>query len=122
MKNEVDACISSLTKLRDQIAQLDDIKSELDGAKSDLTAVKADLKTAKEELVKAQSGISVSQMKNVKEYEEAVFEKRKTYEGLMGEIESAKIKLAEIEANTNSAKIHYSEIIASLESLRKKIA
>jgi predicted nucleic acid-binding Zn-ribbon protein len=117
----VTEAIDKLTELKEQIADLGSIKTEHNKAKHDLKAAKAELVTAQADLKSATSGLTLVQVKNLKEFEENIFNKRKELEALIASTATAQAYLADLTAEVRAAEARHSAIEASIDSLRKKI-
>lgn len=103
-----------------ELRKIDEIKSAHGKAINDLKDTNSALDLAKKALADTKSGLTAQQLKNIRDYEENVFEKRKELESLLTQIDAGKAQHAEIQVNIANAQQMHSQIQASIESLRRK--
>lgn len=113
--------MNKLTEFKDHIVALGDVKDAHEAAKNELDTLTKTLTDTKAELAKAQAGMSISQLKNLKEHEEAIFTKRKELEGLLISVSETKSTLDDMLSQVATSSQRHSQIEASIESLRKRL-
>jgi predicted nucleic acid-binding Zn-ribbon protein len=104
-------------------ASLDELGPVADGhadAVAELKATNEALAEAKAALAEAKSELAKVEAKNNREYQQAIFDRRKELEAVTTAIDTAKAKHAELTVQINHAQYQQHQIEASIESLRKR--
>jgi predicted nucleic acid-binding Zn-ribbon protein len=120
MINDLDQIIELAPSLA---ASLDDLGPVADGhanAVAQLAATNAELEQARSALTAAKAELAQVTAKNKREYDEAIFNRRKQLEAVTADIDTAKQRHAELTVQINNARYHQNQIEASIESLRKR--
>jgi chromosome segregation ATPase len=122
MQDKIDSLVADLTELKGKLDELGDLNAAYNAAEHELNDVKAELEAVKTELESGKAGLSTAQVKNQKEHEEAIYNRRKELEALDGKIEKAQAQLGDLNAHINSATTLHQQIENSLNSMRAKFA
>jgi predicted nucleic acid-binding Zn-ribbon protein len=104
-------------------ASLDDLGPVADGhadAVAQLKATNEALAEAKSALTAAKSELAAVTAKNKREYDQAIFDRRKQLEAVTAAIDKAKGEHADLTARINHALFHQAQIEASIVNLRKR--
>lgn len=120
MQAVIDDLISRLSEFKSHIVALDDVKAEHSQLSAELETLQATLEATKEELTSAQTGLADAQVKNLKRYNEDIFNKNKELESLTQATANAKARFDTINVEIAGATKQHQEIEASLENLKKK--
>lgn len=121
MKAQIDALIDSLTELRDANHDLDAVKAEHAEKSADLATLNETLAATKADLESAQTGLNAVQVKNLKKYNEDIFNKGKELEALNTAVRDAKNRLDSLNVEVKSAADKHDQIEASIASLRQRL-
>jgi phage shock protein A len=121
MQQMIDDLIKHLSEFKEYAVSLDDIEKQHTFAKNELASTSSLLDSTKAELSMAKSGLSVAQLSNLKEHEQAIFNLRKEHEGLTVQVDAAKEKLATATTEADSAAQRHKDIEASIQSLRSRL-
>ena len=121
MQAELDDLIAKLSEFRKHSAVIDDIKAMQAKVSSELAATNAALDAAKGELASAHSGLSTTQVKNLRTHDEAIFNKAQKLKDLTARVAEEQTKLDAIITKVDAAYARHKHIEESLVSLRRHL-
>jgi predicted nucleic acid-binding Zn-ribbon protein len=105
-------------------ASLDELGPVADGnanAVAELKATNEALAQAKEALATTKAELAKVEAKNKRDYDQAIFDRRKELEAMTAAIDKAKGEHADLTAQINHAQRRQQEIENSIVSLRKRV-
>jgi predicted nucleic acid-binding Zn-ribbon protein len=120
MINTLDQLIELAPSLQAQLEELGPVSDGHEDAVAELKATNAALAEAKSALTEAKAELAKIEAKNNREYQQAIFDRRKELEAATAAIDKAKAEHAGLTVQINHARYHQAQIEASIESLRKR--
>jgi len=111
--------IDHLTAVEDLLIKLGPIEDACEKAAEELEATELALKETKKELADANSGLTKMHLKNLRDYEESIFDKSQQAKVLDAKIATAQTQLDTLSIEINSAATRHQQIEDSITSLRK---
>jgi predicted nucleic acid-binding Zn-ribbon protein len=121
MITTLDQIIELAPSLQAQLEELGPVHDGHEDAVAELKATNSALAEAKAALAEAKAELAKVQAKNDREYQQAIFDRRKELEAVTTAIGTAKNTHAELTVQINNAQYHQAQIEASIESLRKRV-
>jgi predicted nucleic acid-binding Zn-ribbon protein len=121
MITTLDQLIELAPSLQAQLEELGPVASGHEDAVAELKATNTALAEAKSALTAAKSELAKVEAKNNREYQQAIFDRRKELEAVTDAIDKAKAEHAGLTVQINNAQYHQAQIEASIESLRKRV-
>lgn len=117
----IDDTISHLVAARDHLAKLGKLEEAHAKSSAEFESHKAELSRVQGELENAKSGLSQAQVKNLRDYEEAVFTKSQQVKDLDAKIALALAQLNSVNVHLTSAATRHKQIEDSIASLRARL-
>jgi predicted nucleic acid-binding Zn-ribbon protein len=121
MINTLDQLIELAPSLQAQLEDLGPVASGHADAVAELKATNTALAEAKSALAAVKSELAKVEAKNTREYQQAIFDRRKELEAVTAAIDKAKGEHAGLTVQINHAQYQQHQIEASIESLRKRV-
>lgn len=120
-----------MTVLHDAIAELSKAQKHLDKlgpledacakAEEKLETMRLEIEETNKELSNAKAGLSASHVKNLRDYEEAIFSKSQQAKTLDARIASLQQRHDTLSVEVSSAETRHQQIADSISALRKQI-
>jgi len=120
MRTTIDELIAKLTEFRKANADLATTQAQHDALSEQVSTLQESLSTARADLASAQSGLSAHQAKNLKKFQEDIFNRTKELEGLNASVRDARTRLDTVNIDIESATAKHRQIEDSLTNLRKQ--
>lgn len=117
----IDTVIDQLNEVKDLLVQLGPLEDAYNKAKADYDTAKSSLEDIQKELTNAKSGLSLAQMKNLRDYEEAIFNKSQEVKTLETKTAVAQATFDTVNVQVAAATAKHQQIEDSITSLRMKI-
>jgi predicted nucleic acid-binding Zn-ribbon protein len=115
-----DNLLEQAPALRDELLKYDTVTDAKAKAEADLEAVTEALAAARTELDATKSELAKAQAKNDRDYQQAIFDRRKELETVTAAIDAAKSQHTELSNEIAHAQAQHAAIEASIESLRRR--
>jgi phage shock protein A len=113
--------INTLTAAEEFLNELGPLEDAHDKAAAELTLVESSLAETKKELADAKAGLALVHIKNLRDYEETVFNKAQQSKDLDGKIAEQQSQLDTLRVEVAASAAQHKQIEDSINSLRKKI-
>lgn len=122
MQDKIESIVAGLTELKTKLDELGDLNEAYNKAEEELQQVRGDLNSVRVQLESGKAGLSAAQMKNLKDHETAVYDKRKELEALTERVKNAQGVLGDLQAQINSASGLHEQIEKSITAMRARFA
>jgi len=122
MEDQIKELIEALKEALPLLPQLDDLKSIKEGYESDVTAAKNELLGLKAQLETANGALSKAQLIAQQDHDKSIYEKQQELKSVAARVTDATTKLSDLNAQVASKQSLHDQLVASLESLKKKFA
>ena len=122
MKELIQNTAELLTDIHANLDKLDGLDEAVANAEARLRVANTSLAEVIESLESKKGYLDSNRVAALAEHDSMMFEKTKALRQLSAEIETAKNDLADLHANIRAASAQHDHILASLDSLRKKLA
>jgi chromosome segregation ATPase len=113
--------IDHLTAAEELLDKLGPLEDAHDKAADELAQVEQSLAETKKELTDAKAGLSLAQVKILRDYEETVFDRSQQIKDLDSKIAEQQTKLQTLLVEVSSANARHQQIEDSINSLRQRI-
>jgi predicted nucleic acid-binding Zn-ribbon protein len=115
-----DDLLKQAPALRDELRKYDTVTDAEAEANEALAATTEALTAARIALAETKSELGKAQAKNQRDYQQAIFDRRKELETVTAAVEDAKNKHKALTNQTAHVQARHAEIEASIESLRRR--
>ena len=121
MREKVEEAIAALNSLSSDLGELEKTNEVLKDTKAQMTTDTKALAEIKSNLEKGKSLLTAAQEEAVKNYDRDIFEKGKALTSLNESVEKVVAELNELNVKVKNARDEHNQVIASMESLRKRL-
>lgn len=122
MEDLIDELIEKLTAAKPLIPKLTTLETTKSGIEADIASGQATLKDLQLKLTDANAGLTKAQVVAQKEVAEAIYAKQQELKSIAARVEEGVKKLSDLNAQVSSKQALHDQLVASLESLKKKLA
>ena len=122
MHDKIDAAIVALQALKTDSEKFEDVGARLKSAETKLAATTKAQSEADTQLQKKMGLLDAERERARKANDEEMFEKTKELRTLNGQVHETTEQLKALRVEVQSARTEYDQILASMESLRKRLA
>lgn len=112
--------ITHLQEVEQLLVELGPLNEAHDKASARTETVQSALDSLEKELSDARSGLTVAQAKNLRDYEDAIFNRAQQVKDLDAKIMDKQAQLDDLDLQVASADARHKQLEASLDSLRKQ--
>lgn len=121
MQDQIKNLISNLTAFSENLAAFDDVEEQLGDATIQLDAVKKEHSQVVTKLATNKGLLDKARQEATAKHDVEMFEKTKELRQLTASVNAKSTELADLNAQINTARSDHNDVLASFESLRKRI-
>lgn len=122
LQTQIDDVVAKLTAVSKELISIEELEAKAKTAEANLKSTNEFLETTKKELSKASTGLSAAQAKNLQQFDEDIYRRSQELSHLNVQIAETQERLRVIKTEEASARLIHDQILASIESLRKRIS
>lgn len=121
MKELIEQLIQALQSAHAAVSELEQVEDKKIAASAVLLKLTTEISAAEEKLKSVTAGVTAKQLEGLRSAEDAIESKGIELRALIAKVEETKTALGEAEAEVKSKLAQHDQILASLDSLKKRL-